>query len=82
MKKLILISALMFSFNSWALSDYRPYDETANANDENIPNRRFIVLVDGSYWTDERIEELREFITANNVFVSRVVDLTGYITQL
>ena len=31
MKKLFLISLLLFSFNSWALSDYRPYDETADA---------------------------------------------------
>ena len=32
MKKLILISALLFSFNGWALSDYQPYDEAADAN--------------------------------------------------
>ena len=32
MKKIILISALLFSFNGWSLSEYRPYDETADAH--------------------------------------------------
>ena len=34
MKKLILISTLLISFNCWALSDYQPYDETANAQND------------------------------------------------
>ena len=34
MKKLILISALLFSFNGWAITDYKPYDETAIAGEE------------------------------------------------
>jgi protein disulfide-isomerase len=32
MKKILLISALLFSFNGWSLSEYRPYDETADAH--------------------------------------------------
>ena len=34
MKKLILISALLFSFNVWAITDYKPYDENANAGEQ------------------------------------------------
>ena len=34
MKKIILISALLFSFNGWSLSEYRPYDETADAHQD------------------------------------------------
>jgi hypothetical protein len=34
MKKLILISALLFSFNGWAITDYKPYDENANAEEQ------------------------------------------------
>ena len=31
MKKLILISALLFSFNGWSIPAYEPYDENADA---------------------------------------------------
>jgi len=31
MKKLILISAVLFSFNGWAIPSYEPYDENADA---------------------------------------------------
>ena len=34
MKKLILISALLFSFNGWSITDYKPYDENAIAGEE------------------------------------------------
>ena len=33
MKKLILISALLFSFNGWGITDYKPYDESAIAGE-------------------------------------------------
>ena len=57
MKKLILISALMFSFNGWALSDYRPYDETANAHQDIADalkiadeSKKYILLQMGGNW--------------------------------
>ena len=31
MKKLLLISAVLFSFNGWAIPSYEPYDENADA---------------------------------------------------
>lgn len=34
MKKIILISALLFCSNGWSLSEYRPYDETADAHQD------------------------------------------------
>ena len=70
-------------FQGDKIAEMRDWILIANRNDSvQEPNRRFIVLVDGSYWTDARIEELRGSITASNVFVSRVVDLAGIITQL
>ena len=33
MKKLILISALLFGFNGWSIPAYEPYDENADALD-------------------------------------------------
>jgi len=57
MKKLILISALMFSFNGWALSDYRPYDETADAHQDIADalkiadeSKKYILLQMGGNW--------------------------------
>ena len=57
MKKLTLISILFFSINSWGLSDYRPYDETADAN-QDIANaivlagesEKYILLEMGGNW--------------------------------
>ena len=34
MRVLILTSALLFSFNGWTITDYKPYDETAIAGEE------------------------------------------------
>jgi len=63
--------------------EMRDWIQIANENDIAAnPNKRFIVLVDGSFWTDARIEDLRGYITATNVSVSRVIDLEGYTTQL
>ena len=57
MKKLILISALMFSFNGWALSDYQPYDEAADANQDIADamlladeSKKYILLTMGGNW--------------------------------
>ena len=57
MKKIILISALLFSFNGWALSDYRPYDETADAHQDiadalKVANKsnKYILLEMGGNW--------------------------------
>jgi len=56
-KKLILISALLFSFNGWTLSDYQPYDEAADANQaiaEAIlladESKKYILLTMGGNW--------------------------------
>ena len=57
MKKLFLISALLFSFNSWALSDFQPYDETADAH-KDIANaikladesEKYVLLEMGGNW--------------------------------
>ncbi|MAI81838.1 MAG: thioredoxin family protein [Gammaproteobacteria bacterium] len=57
MKKLILISALLFSFNGWAITDYKPYDETAIAGEEITEalkkaqsNNKYILLQMGGNW--------------------------------
>ena len=57
MKKLILISALLFSFNGWAITDYKPYDESAIAGEEIIKalekaklNNKYILLQMGGNW--------------------------------
>ena len=57
MKKLILISTLLISFNCWALSDYQPYDETANAQNDiadaiNLAEKtdKYILLEMGGNW--------------------------------
>ena len=57
MKKLILISALLFSFNGWAITDYKPYDESAVAGEEIIKalekaksNNKYILLQMGGNW--------------------------------
>ena len=57
MKKLILISALLFSFNVWGITDYKPYDESAIAGEEIIKalkkaksNNKYILLQMGGNW--------------------------------
>ena len=57
MKKLILISALLFSFNGWGITDYKPYDESAIAGEEIIKalkkaksNNKHILLQMGGNW--------------------------------
>ena len=73
MKKLFLISLLLFSFNSWALSDYRPYDETADANKE-IANaikladesERHILLTMGGNWCPD-CRTLGEYFTRKDI---------------
>ena len=57
MKKLILISAIFFSFNGWSVTDYKPYDETAIAGEEITEalkkaqsNNRYVLLQMGGNW--------------------------------
>ncbi|MBT6074610.1 MAG: thioredoxin family protein [Gammaproteobacteria bacterium] len=57
MKKLILIITLLCSFNGWTLSDYQPYDETADAKQEiadaiNLAQKsgKYILLEMGGNW--------------------------------
>lgn len=73
MKKLFLISLLLFSFNSWALSDYRPYDETADAY-KDIANaikladesERHILLTMGGNWCPD-CRTLGEYFTRKDI---------------
>ena len=57
MKHLILISALLFSFNGWSVTDYKPYDETAIAGEEITEalkkaksNNKYVLLQMGGNW--------------------------------
>ena len=57
MKKLLLISALLFGFNGWAITDYKPYDENANAEEQISDaletaklNNRYVLLQMGGNW--------------------------------
>ena len=62
MKKLILISALLFSFNGWAITDYKPYDENANAGEQisdalekaKLKNRYVLLQMGGNWCPDCR----------------------------
>ena len=62
MKKLILISALLFSFNVWAITDYKPYDENANAGEQisvalekaKLKNRYVLLQMGGNWCPDCR----------------------------
>ena len=62
MKKLILISALLFCFNSWAITDYKPYDENANAEEQisdaletaKLKNRYVLLQMGGNWCPDCR----------------------------
>lgn len=57
MKKLVLISVLLFSFNGWTTTDYEPYDENADAL-ENISmalknaklENKYVLLQMGGNW--------------------------------
>ena len=57
MKRLILISALLLSFNTWAITDFKPYDESVVAAEEIAKalgiaksNNKYILLQMGGNW--------------------------------
>jgi len=57
MKRLILISALLLSFNTWAITDFKPYDESVVAGEEIAKalgiaksNNKYILLQMGGNW--------------------------------
>ena len=62
MKKLILISVLLFSYNVWAITDYKPYDENANAGEQisvalekaKLKNRYVLLQMGGNWCPDCR----------------------------
>ena len=62
MKKLILISVLLFSLNVWAITDYKPYDENANAGEQisdalekaKLKNRYVLLQMGGNWCPDCR----------------------------
>ena len=64
--------------------EMRDWIQIANRNDPRLhPERRFIVLVDGSSWTDVRINELKRLCQEeNNVFISRVTGLEKFLSSL
>ena len=73
MKKLILISALLFSFNGWALSDYQPYDEEADANEDIADailladeSKKYILLTMGGNWCPD-CRTLGEYFTRKDI---------------
>ena len=62
MKKLLLISALLFSFNGWVITDYKPYDENANAGEQisdalekaKLKNKYVLLQMGGNWCPDCR----------------------------
>ena len=62
MKKIILISAILFSFNVWAITDYKPYEENANAGEQisvalekaKLKNRYVLLQMGGNWCPDCR----------------------------
>ena len=77
MKKLILISALLFGFNGWAITDYEPYDENANAEEQISDaletakiNNRYVLLQMGGNWCPD-------FERLVNIFLGRHQDMAG-----
>ena len=61
-EKLILISVLLFSYNVWAITDYKPYDENANAGEQisdalekaKLKNRYVLLQMGGNWCPDCR----------------------------
>lgn len=62
MKKLILISALLFGFNGWSIPAYEPYDENADALDSlskalkiaELENKYVLLQMGGNWCPDCR----------------------------
>ena len=62
MKKIILISALLFSFNGWSIPAYEPYDENADALDSiskalkiaELENKYVLLQMGGNWCPDCR----------------------------
>jgi protein disulfide-isomerase len=62
MKKLVLISVLLFSFNGWTITDYEPYDENADAlenismalKNAKLENKYVLLQMGGNWCPDSR----------------------------
>jgi protein disulfide-isomerase len=73
MKKLILISALLFSFNGWSIPAYEPYDENADALDSiskalkiaELENKYVLLQMGGNWCPDCRT--LGEYFTRPDI---------------
>jgi protein disulfide-isomerase len=73
MKKLILISALLFSFNGWSIPAYEPYDENADALDSiskalkiaKLENKYVLLQMGGNWCPDCRT--LGEYFTRPDI---------------
>ena len=85
MKKLILISALLFSFNGWSIPAYEPYDENADALDSiskalkiaKLENKYVLLRMGGNWCPDCRTlgeyfsrPEIKEWLDDRTVLVS------------
>ena len=73
MKKLVLISVLLFSFNGWTITDYEPYDENADAL-ENISmalknaklENKYVLLQMGGNWCPD-CRTLGEYFSRSDI---------------
>ena len=85
MKKLVLISALLFSFNGWAIPSYEPYDENADASENiseaiekaKLENKYVLLQMGGNWCPDCRTlgeyfsrPEIKEWLDDRTVLVS------------
>ena len=85
MKKLILISALLFSFNGWAIPSYEPYDENVDALENiseaiekaKLENKYVLLQMGGNWCPDCRTlgeyfsrPEIKEWLDDRTVLVS------------
>ncbi len=73
MKKLILMSALLFGFNGWSIPAYEPYDENADALDSlskalkiaELENKYVLLQMGGNWCPDCRT--LGEYFTRPDI---------------
>ena len=85
MKKLVLISVLLFSFNGWSITDYEPYDENADALENiseaiekaKLENKYVLLQMGGNWCPDCRTlgeyfsrPEIKEWLDDRTVLVS------------
>jgi len=85
MKKLVLMSVLLFSFNGWGIPSYEPYDENADASKNiseaiekaKLENKYVLLQMGGNWCPDCRTlgeyfsrPEIKEWLDDRTVLVS------------